>query len=227
MYYYGLDFHDPFLNISMLIVVCEAFLRIPPHFGLWLKTFNVKTKVVGGQHAECGGAMVSNMPNVTWPSGTFNESVKGRQQQWFYVTEPHDTTWVVAPEFRFGSPMQLTSWPEKGRDWSLSDELTALQARIKSMGDKNIKLVNVVQVMLVRRILPCQSRTCHLWEFDPAKHHTLLEFFGTMHEVIWKVLFKPNKTWPDTAEDRGHNLACPASPVSLYMFSRCTLYSHT
>ena len=53
MFYYGLDFHDmdpnSFLNISAFIVVCEAFLRIPPHFGLWLKTFNVKPKVVSGQ----------------------------------------------------------------------------------------------------------------------------------------------------------------------------------
>ena len=46
MYYYGIDFHDlppnSFLNISMFIVVCEDFLRISPHFGLWLKVFNVK-----------------------------------------------------------------------------------------------------------------------------------------------------------------------------------------
>src|SRR4051812_42741132 len=36
MFYYGLDFHDlasnSFLNISAFIVVCEAFLHIPPHF---------------------------------------------------------------------------------------------------------------------------------------------------------------------------------------------------
>ena len=53
MFYYGLDFHDLapnfILNISVFIVVCEAFLRIKPHFGLWLKSFNVKPKVVGGQ----------------------------------------------------------------------------------------------------------------------------------------------------------------------------------
>ena len=84
MLYYGLDFHDPapnsFLNISPFIVVCEAFLRIPPHFRLWLKIFNVKLKVVGGQHAECGGTMVSKMSNVTWPKGTFVETVKEWQQ---------------------------------------------------------------------------------------------------------------------------------------------------
>ena len=69
MFYYGLDFHDlapnSFLNISAFIIVCEAFLRIQPHFGLWLKIFNVKPKVVDGQHAECGGAMVSKLTNVS------------------------------------------------------------------------------------------------------------------------------------------------------------------
>ena len=91
MYYYGIDFHDlspnSFLNISTFIIVCEAFLRIPPHFGLWLKIFNVKPKVVSGEHAECGGAMVSKMPKVVWPTGAFNDSVKGWQSGWFYITE--------------------------------------------------------------------------------------------------------------------------------------------
>ena len=48
MFYYGLDFDDLapnfILNISTFIVVCEAFLHITPHFGLWLKTFNVKPR---------------------------------------------------------------------------------------------------------------------------------------------------------------------------------------
>ena len=50
MFYYGLDFHDLapnfILNISAFIVVCEAFLCIQPHFGLWPKTFSIKPKVV-------------------------------------------------------------------------------------------------------------------------------------------------------------------------------------
>ena len=71
MFYYGLDFQDlapnSFLNISAFIVVCEAFLRIPPHFGLCLKVFNAKPKVVDGQHAECGAAMVSKLPTSLGP----------------------------------------------------------------------------------------------------------------------------------------------------------------
>ena len=81
MFYYGLDFHDLapnfVLNISVFIVVCEAFLRIKPHFGLLLRIFCVKPKIMSGQQAECGGAIVGKIPNVTWPDGSFAETVKG------------------------------------------------------------------------------------------------------------------------------------------------------
>ena len=110
IFYYGMDFHDLapnfLLNISAFIVVCEAFLRIKSHFGLWLKTFNVKPKVVVGQQVECGGAMVEKMPNVTWPERSYVETVKGCQLGWFDITESRDTNWVAAPEFRSGIPMR-------------------------------------------------------------------------------------------------------------------------
>ena len=103
MFYYGLDFYDLapnfILKISAFNVMCEAFLRIRPHFGLWLKTFNIKPKVVGGQQAECGGAMVGKMPNVTWLEGAFMETIKGWQSGWFYMTEPRDPEWAAGPEF--------------------------------------------------------------------------------------------------------------------------------
>ena len=77
------------------------------------------------------------------------------------------------------------------------------------MIDKNIKVVNVINVMLVRRILPCQSRTCHLWEYNLVKHQTLLQFFGTTHKDIWRVLFKSNNTWPATTRTVGTTWPIP------------------
>ena len=71
--------------------------------------------------------------------------------------------------------------------------------------------------MLLRRILPCQRPVCNLWEFDPAKHQTLRELFGTMHEDIWKVLFKANEVPPPITEDHGLNAKCQANPVSFYI----------
>ena len=63
-------------------------------------------------------------------------------------------------------------------------ELTGLQTCVKNMIGKKIKLVNVVQVMLIRRILPCQRWDYNMWEFDPAEHQMLRELFGMMHEDV-------------------------------------------
>ena len=89
------------------------------------------------------------------------------------------------------------------------------------MVGKKIKLVNVVQVMLLRRILPCQRRVCNLWEFDPAEHQTLRELFDTTHKDVWKVLFKAAEVPPLITEDRGLSAKRLANPVSSLYFTRC------
>ena len=111
--------------------------------------------------------------------------------------------------------MRLTSWVEKIPDWGSSNEVIALQTRVQSMIAKNVKLVDVIQVMLVRRILPCQRRSRPLWEFNPKKHHTLVRLFETTHEDAWKLLFKGNEKPLVTDSDRGHNASHPASEVCL------------
>ena len=99
MYYYGLEFHDlapeSILHISSFIVMCEAFLRITPHFGLWLKTFKVEPKMIEGRHAECGGAFISKNAGAPWPEGSFQGESSLWQQEWFYITAPRSTKWVA------------------------------------------------------------------------------------------------------------------------------------
>ena len=164
--------------------------------------------------------MLGKMPNVLWFEGDFVESVKGWQLGWFYITEPRDPTWAAAPEFRSGIPTQLTSWKEKGLLWGSSEELTGLQACIQKLV-KKVRLVNMVQVMLVRRILPCQRRAFNLWEFNAAQQQTLRELFDTTHKDVWKVLFKAVEVPPTTTKDRGHIAKRPANPVSSLYFTRC------
>ena len=158
--------------------------------------------------------MVGKMPNITWLEGTFVDTIKGWQSGSLYITEPRDTNWVAAPEFRSGIPMRLTSWKEKGLSWGSPVELTGLQTCIKNMMSKKIKLVNVVQVMLLHQILPCQRRAFNLWEFDPAKHQTLQELYDTTHKDVWRVLFKGAEVPPSLTEDRGLSAKRRANPVS-------------
>ena len=120
--------------------------------------------------------------------------------------------------------MRLTSWKEMGLAWGSSVELTGLQTCIKNMISKKIKLVNMVQVMLHRRILPCQQWAFNLWEFDPAQHRTLNRLFDTTHEDAWKVLFKSAEVPPPTTEDRGFCAKRPASAVSGFTSYRILVF---
>ena len=112
--------------------------------------------------------MVGKMANVLWLEGSFVETIKGWQSGLFYITEPRDPKWAAAPEFRSGFPTRLTSWKETGLTWGNSEELTRLQTCVQNLVNKKLKLVNIVQVMLICRILLCQQRAFNLWEFDPS-----------------------------------------------------------
>ena len=110
--------------------------------------------------------------------------------------------------------MRLTSWEQKGLLWGESAELTGLINCIKGMKDKNIKLVNVIQVMLIRLILPCQRRAFNLWEFVPTEHRTLQRLYGMKHKNAWKALFKATEVPPPITEDRGLHAARQPTQVS-------------
>ena len=169
--------------------------------------------------------MVGRMTNITWLEGSFVETIKGWQLGWFYITEPRDPERAVAPEFRSGIPTRLTSWKETGLSWGNPEEATGLQTCVQNLMDKKVKLVNVVQVMLFHRILPCQRQAFNLWEFDPAQHQTLSRLFDTTHEDAWKVLFKSSEVHPPTTEDHGFCAKRQASVVSLVYPLQGTCFS--
>ena len=91
--------------------------------------------------------------------------------------------------------------------------------------DKKLKLVNVVQVMLIRRILLCQRRGFNMWEFDLAQHQTLSGLFDTTYEDAWKVLFKGAEVPPPLTEDRGLSAKRPANLVNSLYITRCAFPS--
>ena len=160
--------------------------------------------------------MAGKIANVLWLEGSFVETLKGWQSGWFYITEPRDPKWIAAPQFRSGPPTRLTSWKETDLSWGDKEEVTGLQKCIQSLVNKQLKLVNVVQVMLVRRILPCQERDFNLWEFNPAQHRTLSRLFDTTYEDVWRGLTKGTEAPTSASEDRGFSSQRPASEVKYF-----------
>ena len=100
--------------------------------------------------------------------------------------------------------------------WGDKEEVTGLQKCLQSLVNKQLKLVNVVQVMLVRRILPCQERDFNLWEFNPAQHRTLSRLFDTTYEDVWRGLTKGTEAPTSASEDRGFSSQCLSGEVKYF-----------
>ena len=101
-----------------------------------------------------------------------------------------------------------------------------MQTRIQSLVNKPVRLVDVIQVMLVRRILPCQQRDFNLWGFDPAQHQTLNRLFNMTYEDAWKMLFKGAEAPASASEDRGYSSQHHASEVChLHLLQDVKLFS--
>ena len=118
-----------------------------------------------------------------------------------YITAPRGTKRAAAPAFRSGPPPQLASWVNKGLDWGPVNDVLTLQSRIRDLLKRDVSLVKVMQVMLVRRVLPCQRRSLCMWEFNPEGPRTIQHFFGMTLEGMYRLFFGSRIKCPDTTED--------------------------
>ena len=99
-------------------------------------------------------------------------------------------------------PPQLASWVNKGLDWGPVNDVPTLQSCIRDLLKRDVSLVKVMQVMLVRRVLPCQRRPLRMWEFNPEGPRTVQHFFGmNARRDVSIILWITNKVF-------GHNGGC-------------------
>ena len=92
--------------------------------------------------------------------------------------------------------------------------MLTLQSRIRDLLKRDIGLVKVIQVMLVRRVLPCQRRSLRMWEFNPEGPRIIQHFLGMTLEEMYKLFFRPQIKCPDTTEDAGLSCNRPDTQVS-------------
>ena len=106
------------------------------------------------------------------------------------------------------------SWVNKGRDWGPPKDVPLLQDRIRGLQEREINLVAVVQVMLIRCLLPCKCRPLRLWEFNPEGPRSLQHFMGLTPVEMYKLFFGSQEMRPDLTEDAGLSCNRPDTQVS-------------
>ena len=118
------------------------------------------------------------------------------------------------PCLSLGPPPQLTSWISEGLNWGLVKDVPILQSRIRDLIERDINLVTVMQVMLVRQVSPCKRRPLRLWEFNPEGPRIIQHFLGMTPEEMYKLFFGPQIRCPDLTEDAGLSCNRPDTQVS-------------
>src|SRR3954468_21597407 len=160
-----------------------------------------------------GGAVISKNADAPWPEGSFQEEFSLWQREWFYITAPRGTKWVVPSAFPSGPPPQLASWVNKGLDWGSSNDVPLLQGRIRDLLESDFSLVKVTQVMLIRRTLPGKRRSLRLWEFNPEGPRALQHFRAITPVEMYKLFFGSQAMCSDLTEDAGLRCNRPDTQV--------------
>ena len=89
-----------------------------------------------------------------------------------------------------------------------------LQGRIRDLQAREINLIVVMQVMLIRHLLPCKRRPLRLWEFNPEGPRILQHFMGATPMEMYKLFFGPQVACPELAEDAGLSRNRPDTQVN-------------
>ena len=76
-------------------------------------------------------------------------------------------------------------------------------------------MVVVMQVMLIRRLLPCKCRPLRLWEFNLEGPRILQHFMGMTPVEMYKLFFGSQEVCPELTEDAGLSCNRPDTQVSI------------
>ncbi|KAK1684999.1 hypothetical protein QYE76_045847 [Lolium multiflorum] len=173
LFFYGIQLWqltpNSILHLSIFITVCEAFLGIEPHWGLWRKIFYVKRHNDSNAPPVVGGVGFVVRKEVDYFDYPMKESVQGWRNKWFYLRDP------VVPGRRSNLPLfddVLVAHKKKSWNNALSpeekattDELFKQIVTLKNSGGMTMRGTEVVSVFLQRRVQPLMSRPHQLWLF--------------------------------------------------------------
>ncbi|KAK1648153.1 hypothetical protein QYE76_065958 [Lolium multiflorum] len=91
LFFYGIQLWqltpNSILHLSIFITVCEAFLDIDPHWGLWRKIFYVKRHNDSNGPPVVGGVGFVVRKEVDYFDYRMKESVQGWRNKWFYLRD--------------------------------------------------------------------------------------------------------------------------------------------
>ncbi|PNT71552.1 hypothetical protein BRADI_2g31113v3 [Brachypodium distachyon] len=183
---YELQLHNlspnSFLHIACFVTLCEYFLGINPHMGLWMRMFTIKRQ---GKDA-IGCVDIQTPADAKFFNLRDRESSSRWKSRWFYVMDvPAEGRGFSLLEFSAtASVKKTTAWSHK-LGGTEGEEAETLLARVLSLMETpqlKVTRIHLIAAFIQRRIQPLQVRAHPMWAYrgvrDPTRISTV-EFRST------------------------------------------------
>jgi hypothetical protein len=144
------------LQISVFVHLCEAYLGILPHFGLWKYLYHCRPGMAGGQHQLVGGASLEMRcgRKMVYLDIPLKDSIKGWHLEWFIV-ENHGKS--LSPQSGRQPDVCAPSWIESPIDLEIT-EAKVLLAKIYLLKERGLTAEVVVADFVFKNIQPLKDR---------------------------------------------------------------------
>ncbi|KAK1613078.1 hypothetical protein QYE76_036751 [Lolium multiflorum] len=121
LFVYGIQLHqltpNSIIHVSNFITLCECFLGIHPHWGLWKRIFYLRRNNSKTVAYNVGGVVICIHPDVDYFDVKFADSVQAWRKKWLYIKDESSNTqeYAIAP-FDAGEEIQRRkSWDAEAR----------------------------------------------------------------------------------------------------------------
>jgi hypothetical protein len=147
---------NSFLQISIFVHLCEAYLIILPHFDLLKYLYHCRPGMAGGQHQLVGGASLEmhRGRKIEYLDIPLKDSIKGWHVEWFIV-ENHDKS--LPPRSGRQLDVRTPSWIESPTALEVT-EARVLLAEICLLKKRGLTTEVVVADFVFKNIQPLKDR---------------------------------------------------------------------
>jgi hypothetical protein len=144
------------LQISIFVHLCEAYLGILPHFGLWKYLYHCRPRMAGGQHQLVGGASLEMRRGrkTEYLDIPLKDNIKGWRLEWFIV-ENHGNS--LSPRSGRQPDVRTPSWIESPTALEVT-EAKVLLAEICLLKERGLTAEAVVADYVFKNIQPLKDR---------------------------------------------------------------------
>jgi hypothetical protein len=135
--------------------LCEAYLGILPHFGLWKYLYHCRPGMAGGQHQLVGGASLEmrRRRKMEYLDIPLKDSIKGWRLEWFIVENHYKS---LPPRSGRQPDVRTPSWVESPTASEVT-EARVLLVEICLLKERGLTTEAVVADFVFKNIQPLKD----------------------------------------------------------------------